>query len=746
MRASSAWRLRRTLLHRVLSAVLALLISSVPNTVAAVAFAAEVVSVEVVAGTEHGVIRIGAGASTAFPIKVSAIGKLTKSFTESVPAKVTIPTVYSLSAAGAASSSTPSGLLNFWGDNSNDVTWVGFPTPYTVGATLNVAAGCPAGTYTLVITPTITPAQPTGNPLENAVVDSITVVVGDTTPPVTTASVSGTLGSSGWYTSNVSIALSATDNSGGTGVDYTEYSLDAGVSWTRGNSVSLTQEGVRTIYYRSVDKAVPANVESPAKQLTIKIDKTAPSISFTNLTSGDCVRSVAPEVSYSDTISSIEVGTFAMILDGLPYFGGTIVEEGLHTLTASVSDQAGNKASRSVSFRVDSTDPIVTITNPSDDGKYKSAQSFEFSVVDADPGVIVTSNPALPHIWTTEGFHTAMASATDGAGNTGSDAVSFMIDMTAPDTGADLSGLFGESGWFVGPVTVSLNADDPESGGVFSGVAETWIKVDSGDFVPYDFDSPVTVSGEGEHTVSFYSVDAAGNEEPADSTTFSIDTVKPTAGITLTGTPGLDGWYTSTVLAELSGGDDTSKLDHIEYNLNGHGWLDYEEALTLSDGKHTLQARSFDIAGNESDTAEQTVLVDTVKPTAGITLTGTPGLDGWYTSTVLAELSGLDGTSGLDRVEYDLGSGWLDYEEALTLPDGEHTLSARSVDEAGNIGAVVTETVNVDTVAPVTTCAADRVPGHNGWYTDPVTLTLGATDSGSGVAKTFYSFTGPDDW
>lgn len=42
----------------------------------------------------------------------------------------------------------------------------------------------------------------------------------------------------------------------------------------------------------------------------------------------------------------------------------------------------------------------------------------------------------------------------------------------------------------------------------------------------------------------------------------------------------------------------------------------------------------------------------------------------------------------------------------------------------------------------MTTCAPDRAPDHGGWYTYPVTLTLNATDSGSGVAKTFYSFDG----
>ena len=53
----------------------------------------------------------------------------------------------------------------------------------------------------------------------------------DSLAPVTTASLSGTPGNNGWYTSDVQVSLSAVDEAGGTGLDYTEYSYD-GAHWT----------------------------------------------------------------------------------------------------------------------------------------------------------------------------------------------------------------------------------------------------------------------------------------------------------------------------------------------------------------------------------------------------------------------------------------------------------------------------------------------------------------------------------
>lgn len=92
----------------------------------------------------------------------------------------------------------------------------------------------------------------------------------DKTPPVTTLSLDGTLGNNGWYVSNVTGSLSATDNMSGVGATY--YSIDGG-SITPSTAFTLENDGIHTIQFYSLDNA--GNIES-TQTATIKVDKTPP--------------------------------------------------------------------------------------------------------------------------------------------------------------------------------------------------------------------------------------------------------------------------------------------------------------------------------------------------------------------------------------------------------------------------------------------------------------------------------------
>lgn len=101
------------------------------------------------------------------------------------------------------------------------------------------------------------------------------VVLPDFTPPHTSASASGTLGTNSWYTSNVIVTLSATDT--GSGVRSIQYSLNGGMIWnTYATQLTLSAEGSTTLQYYSIDNA--GNREATST-LTIIIDKTAPKAS-----------------------------------------------------------------------------------------------------------------------------------------------------------------------------------------------------------------------------------------------------------------------------------------------------------------------------------------------------------------------------------------------------------------------------------------------------------------------------------
>jgi glucose/arabinose dehydrogenase/type 1 glutamine amidotransferase/plastocyanin len=100
--------------------------------------------------------------------------------------------------------------------------------------------------------------------------------VGDTTPPSTTSALSPATpdGSDGWYKTPVQVTLTATDNEGGAGVEYTEYRAAGAPTWTTYDGpFTISADGSHTIEYRSVDLA--GNTES-TRSVSFKIDKAAP--------------------------------------------------------------------------------------------------------------------------------------------------------------------------------------------------------------------------------------------------------------------------------------------------------------------------------------------------------------------------------------------------------------------------------------------------------------------------------------
>ncbi len=100
-------------------------------------------------------------------------------------------------------------------------------------------------------------------------------VTTDVTPPVTTVTGAGEK----WHSKAVTLRFHATDNPGGQGVAYTEYSLDGGVTWVKGDSVTVpapgdhSKDGLNRVLYRSADKV--GNLEA-RRACKVRIDTRRP--------------------------------------------------------------------------------------------------------------------------------------------------------------------------------------------------------------------------------------------------------------------------------------------------------------------------------------------------------------------------------------------------------------------------------------------------------------------------------------
>jgi len=99
-------------------------------------------------------------------------------------------------------------------------------------------------------------------------------------------------------------------------------------------------------------------------------------------------------------------------------------------------------------------------------------------------------------------------------------------DTTAPATTATTSPAMPASGWYVGNVTVNLAAADAGFGG-----ATTWYSVDG---AARQSGNAVVLSAKGTHTLTYWSVDAAGNAEQAHALTLNIGPVDVSAGVHFT--------------------------------------------------------------------------------------------------------------------------------------------------------------------------------------------------------------------
>jgi len=175
----------------------------------------------------------------------------------------------------------------------------------------------------------------------------------DTTPPVTTISLSGVLGDNGWFTSNVTVTLSATDD---TDVDKTEYRFDNATWLTYTIPFTVINEGNTIVYYKSTDRA--GNPET-TKTKTIKIDKTKP----TATAGQNQTANVGATVDFDASSSTDNMGTVSYQWD----FGDdatgtgkttthTYTNSGTYTVTLTVKDAAGNSATNSITVTVHSAE------------------------------------------------------------------------------------------------------------------------------------------------------------------------------------------------------------------------------------------------------------------------------------------------------------------------------------------------------------------------------------------------------
>ncbi|MEV4621609.1 family 16 glycoside hydrolase [Asanoa sp. NPDC049573] len=405
------------------------------------------------------------------------------------------------------------------------------------------------------------------------------------------------------------------------------------------------------------------------------------------------------------------------------------------------------------------------------DGNYIGAATVTVDATDADSGVArveyaLDDGPfgtySAPVTVNSPGAHTVRFRATDVAGNTSQiGSTQFTVvqpndDTTPPTVTAAVDGDQDENGAYIGTATVTITATDTGSG-----VATVEYSLDGGAFAAYT--APVTVSGAGQHTVQFRATDEAGNTASPQSVAFAVvdapgpDDTAPEVTATVAGERNDDGAYVGTATVTVAATDADSGVATIEYSLDGAPYAAYTAPVAVTQpGAHTLSARATDEAGNTSEpetvtfTVADTTGPDTTAPTVTAAVTGDQNESGAYLGSATVTITAADAESGVDIVEYAVdGGSYAAYLAPVTVNTvGQHTVTFRATDEAGNTSApgsvrfAVADAPNPDNTPPAATATVTGTRDTAGAYVGAATVTLAATDEGSGVDSIEYSLDG----
>ncbi|MFF9456784.1 OmpL47-type beta-barrel domain-containing protein [Streptomyces flaveolus] len=146
---------------------------------------------------------------------------------------------------------------------------------------------------------------------------------------------------------------------------------------------------------------------------------------------------------------------------------------------------------------------------------------------------------------------------------------------------------------------------------------------------------------------------------------------------------------------------------------------------------------------------------DTTAPETSADVKGTQNAEGQYVGSASVTIAATDAGSGVDRVEYAIGAdgAWQPYTTPVVVDQvGDHTVRYRAFDKAGNASAEKSVTFSVvapptdDRTPPETSATVGGEKNADGAYIDMATVTVTASDTGSGVNTIEYAIGADGTW
>ena len=492
-----------------------------------------------------------------------------------------------------------------------------------------------------------------------------------------------------WTNTNVTVSITASDAA--SGMASSGYSFDGGSSWQASASKTYSSNGTYTVSAKAKDKA--GNISSAKSGGTVKIDKTAPTVStVSNPKNGVWTNAnVTVSITATDTLSG--VGSYSFDGGSTWQTGSskTYSAEGTYTISGKAKDNATNVSSAvsGGTVKIDKTAPVINSVTKSTTEWTRGSVSINIDATDALSGVAHYSFDGGT-TWQTSNVYTAIENATlvvkvkDNAGNIATCAEPIVIDnidKTSPKILA--TKIVSDGAQFL-----QIKASDEGSGLPLErysyDLGETWTWLT---FQPIDDDESITIMAKDElNNVATYIYN------PGD-TTISFE-------------PTLE-WTNEDITITVTG------YDIIAYDF-GNGF-DSNNVCVLSENttipistKHAIIGQNPTIEIREWGPLSFTN-IDKVAPVISAVNVTPEGEWAKGDVTITVDAADViekesDGLSGLQTEAYsfDGGATWQ-AENTYTVTENGKTLNLAVRDNAGNITAwdepII---VLIDRLAPAT--------------------------------------------
>jgi len=499
---------------------------------------------------------------------------------------------------------------------------------------------------------------------------------------------------------------------------------DGSGNWSTVQPTNLS-DGPHTVTAVATDAAGNSATDSN----NFNVDATAPPIDVVTPAVGSTTNDNTPTLSgTTDPNTTVIVLMDGVLIDTVVSNGSgnwstvqpTPLSDGPHTVTGIAVDAAGNTATDSNPFIVDTLPPTIFVDTPPDGSTtsdntplYTGRTEPLLTVivrVDGTPidTVVADANgnwSSLQPYPLSNGSHTVTGTVTDPAGNTASDTNPFTVNTSAPVVDV------------VTPANGStINDNTPTITGTTNPNLTVIISIDG---IPLD---TVVANGSGNwtaqvvsplsnglHTASALATDSLG-QTATDANVFTIVTSSPVVeilnpydgSIINDNTPlyvGTTNPYLS-VIVKIDG----VPIDTVIADVNGN-WST-PQLTPLSNGVHTVTAIATDALGQTATDVNAFTIntsvpnVDVVTPANNSTINdNTPTING-TTDPYLTVIIRVDGTP-IDTVVADALGNWSTVQPTA-LSNGRHVAQATAIDGLGQT-AIDANVFYIDTSSPTIT-------------------------------------------